>query len=152
MTEFESEALIRWLAGPPAGVPRLTVGSGSLIPSLPLSVDAGAAHPLATSPGELLAGAIGTMFAWFAAEELLEGGTRARELLAEVILTVSERDQGVRSFVLSGIVVRLRGRVPDIDQERLDAVAQEAADSCLDTLGLRTDGLTLTAEAMLEGG
>jgi hypothetical protein len=59
MTALEQEATIRWLNHPPKGTPRLTVGSASLTPSLPLNVDRHATHPLATSPGELLAGVIG---------------------------------------------------------------------------------------------
>jgi hypothetical protein len=148
MTGFECEATIRWLASPPEGVPRMTVGSGSLH-SLPLGVDPDAPHPLATSPGELLAGAIGTILAWFAAQELVEQGTHARELIAEVTLTVS--DGGVRNRALSGIACTLLGRVPRIDQERLEAVAKLGMSRCLETLRVRTEDLAVSVEAVLEG-
>jgi organic hydroperoxide reductase OsmC/OhrA len=150
MTAFEREATIRWLTKPPEGLPRMSVGSGSLH-SLLLSVDPEAAHPLATSPAELLAGAIGTIFAWFAAQELVNGGTQARELIADVTLTVSDNDAGVTNLAMSGIVCRLLGRVPQIRQERLDEVAKAAMSRCVETIGLRTDGLAVMVEAVLEG-
>jgi hypothetical protein len=128
----------------------MTVGSGSLH-SLPLSLDPDAAHPLATSPAELLAGTIGAVFAWFAAEELMREGTRARELIADVSLTVSAHGGGVTNLALSGIACRLLGRVPQIGQERLNAVAKLAMSRCVDTLGLRPEGLAVTVEAVLEG-
>ena len=86
MTDLKREATIRWLDHPPGGTPRMTVGSESLTPSLPLSVDRHAAHPLAASPGELLAGAIGATFAWLTAERLLSEGTQARAVQIEQLL------------------------------------------------------------------
>jgi organic hydroperoxide reductase OsmC/OhrA len=150
MSGFEREATIRWLGSPPEGVPRMTVGSGSLH-SLPLSLDPDAAHPLATSPAELLAGAIGAIFAWFAVQELVAGGAHARELIADVSLTVSAHTGEVTSPSLSGIACKLLGRVPHIGQERLDAVAKVAMRRCVETLGLRPEGLAVTVEAVLEG-
>jgi organic hydroperoxide reductase OsmC/OhrA len=149
MPVFEREATIRWLTNPPEGVARMTVGSGSLH-SLPLSLDPAATHPLATSPAELFAGAIGTIFAWFAAQELVDAGTHARELTAGVTITVSGDGGGPREFALSEIAISLVGRVPGIDQGRLHAVAQLAMSRCLKTMGLRVEGLAIAVEALLE--
>jgi organic hydroperoxide reductase OsmC/OhrA len=150
MTSFERQATIRWLADPPEGVPRLSVGSGSL--AIPLSVQGEDAHPLAASPAELLAGAIGSIFAWFTASELVDAGTQAHELVADVNLTVSDDGAGATSPALSAIASTLSGRVPGIDQERLQAVARVGMSRCLETLVLRTERLTVTVEATLEGG
>ena len=42
--------------------------------------------------------------------------------------------------------------MPGIDQERLQAVARVGMSRCLETLGLRTERLTVTVEATLEEG
>jgi hypothetical protein len=149
MTAFEWEATIKWLTNPPEGLPRMTVGSGSVV--LPLSLDPAATHPLATSPAELLAGAIGSIFAWFAARQLMDDGTQAHELTAEVTLTVSDDPGGVTDLALSSLACKLLGRVPQIGQERLEAVAKLAMSQCVESLGLRTERLAVTVEAILEG-
>jgi organic hydroperoxide reductase OsmC/OhrA len=146
---FERQATIRWMSSPPDGVPRMTVGSGSLH-SVPLSLDPNAIHPLATSPGELLAGAIGAVFAWFVAQELVKQGSHARQLTAEV--SVSCDDGGELSeLTVSAIACKLLGRVPNIGQERLAAIAEAALGRCIKTLGLRREALAVTVETMLEG-
>jgi organic hydroperoxide reductase OsmC/OhrA len=127
----------------------MTVGSGSV--SLPLSVDPDATHPLATSPAELLAGAIGSIFAWFAARELMDEGTQAHELVVDVTLTVSEDLGGVTDLALSRLACKLLGRVPYVDEERLQAVAKLAMSRCVETVALRTDRVEVTVEAILEG-
>jgi organic hydroperoxide reductase OsmC/OhrA len=149
MTALEREATIRWLTNPPEGQPRMTVGSGSV--SFPLSVDPNATHPLATSPAELLAGAIGSIFAWFAAKELMDWGTQAHELVVDVTLTVSEELGGVTDLALSRLACKLLGRVPNVDEKRLEAVAKLAMSRCFETLALRTDRVEVTVEAILEG-
>jgi hypothetical protein len=150
MADVESEARIRWLNSPPEGMPRMTVGSGLLVPALPLSVDPDAANPVATSPGELLAGAIGTIFAWLVARELVQQGTGATELSAYVTLTASDGDGDLSKVALTGIIFRLVGRVPGIAREQLEAIATQGMRRCVDTLGLRTERLAITVEAVLE--
>jgi organic hydroperoxide reductase OsmC/OhrA len=150
MTVIEREATIRWLSNPPQGVPHMTVGSGSLH-SLPLSMDPDASHPLATSPAELLAGAIGAIFAWFVAQELVNEGAHPRQLTTLVTLTMSDHVGGTTNLALTGMVCKLLGRVPQIGQERLDAVVKVGMSRCVESLGLRPEGLTTTVEAVLEG-
>jgi hypothetical protein len=57
MAGLKREATIRWLGHPPDSAPRLTVGGHSIAPLLSLNVDPDVTDPLATLPGELLAGA-----------------------------------------------------------------------------------------------
>ena len=151
-TVVEREATVRWLtrAHPPEGVPRLTVGSES-IAALPLSVDRGATHPLATTPGELFAGAVGSVFAWLAAEELAAEGTQARELVVYVTLTLTGESDDATDLALSAITCQLLGRISNVSQERLDAVAQAAMARCIEMLDLRPDAIAVTVEASLEG-
>jgi hypothetical protein len=89
MTALKREATIRWLGNPPDSAPRLIVGSHSMAPLMSLSVDPETTDPLATLPGELLAGAIGSVFTWFVAQQLVKEGTQARELVSYVTLTLS---------------------------------------------------------------
>jgi hypothetical protein len=150
LTVLEREATIRWLGNPPSGVPRLSVGSES-VTAWPLDVNPDAVHPLATSPGELLAGAVGGVFAWLAAEELLKEGTPARELIAYVTLTISNESDDPMDLALSGIACELVGRVPSLNREQLAAAAQAAMARCIAALGMRPGGLTVSVEATLEG-
>jgi organic hydroperoxide reductase OsmC/OhrA len=147
---MEREATIRWLGNPPSGVPRLSVGSQSL-EALPLDVNPEAVHPLATSPGELLAGAIGSVFAWLTAEELVKDGVPARELIAYLTLTISDDSDEPMDLALSGIACQLVGRVPGLDRERLQAAAQTAMTRCMTALGMRSDVVAVSVEATLAG-
>jgi organic hydroperoxide reductase OsmC/OhrA len=150
MAEIRREATIRWLDHPPEGTPRLTVGSESLTPSLPLSVDRHATHPLAASPGELLAGAIGATFAWLTAERLMSEGTQARELTASVNLTMSGHAKDDADLALNAVACRVAARVPSVGQDHLQAVAGDAMRRCIEALGMHAERLQVTVEALLE--
>jgi organic hydroperoxide reductase OsmC/OhrA len=150
MTLLRRDATIRWLAHPPEGTPRLTVGSESITPSLPLNVDRDPAHPLAASPGELLAGAIGATFAWLTAEKLVSDGTQARELTASVTLTLTGESRDDTELSLSAVACHVAARVPGIDQQQLDAVANAAMSRCIEALGMHDERLEVTVAALLE--
>jgi organic hydroperoxide reductase OsmC/OhrA len=150
VTALQQEATIRWLGNPPSGVPRLSVGSESL-KAWPIDLTHDAEHPLATSPGELLAGAIGSVFAWLAAEELVRDGTPARELIAYTTLTVAGDSDDPMELALTAIACQLVGRVPDLDSDRFDAAAQAAIGRCLAALGMRSDTVAVSVAATLEG-
>lgn len=151
MTALKREATIRWLGNPPDSSPRLIVGSHSMAPLLSLNVDPDVTGPLATLPGELLAGAIGSVFTWFVAEQLVKEGTQARELVSYVTLTLSgEADDGTDA-ALSGINCRVSGRVAGVEETHLEVMAQAAMTQCIERLGMRTEGIGVTVEASLEG-
>jgi organic hydroperoxide reductase OsmC/OhrA len=150
MTVLKREATIRWLDHPPGGTPRLTVGSEALTPSLPLNVDRDAAHPLAASPGELLAGAIGATFAWLTAQKLMSQGTQARELTASVTLTMSDEAGDGADLALSAVACHVSARVPSIDQDQLEIVAGAAMARCIKALGMHAERIEVTVEVLLE--
>jgi len=151
MASLRREATIRWLGHPPDGSPRLIVGSHSMAPLLSLNVDPEVTDPLATLPGELLAGAIGSVFTWLVAEQLVKEGTQARELVSYLTLTLSgEADDGT-DVVLSGITCQMSGRVAGVQETHLEVVAQAAMTQCIQKLGMRTEGIPVTVEASLEG-
>jgi hypothetical protein len=135
MTALKREATIRWLGHPPDNAPRLSVGSHSIAPLLSLNVDPEARDPLATLPGELLAGAIGSVFTWLVAEQLVNEGARARELVSYVMLTVSGEAADATDAALSAITCRMSGRVAGVEETQLGMVAQAAMIQCLERLG-----------------
>jgi organic hydroperoxide reductase OsmC/OhrA len=151
MTGLKREATIRWLGNPPDNAPRLSVGSHSVAPLLSLDVDPDATDPLATLPGELLAGAVGSVFTWLVAEQLVRDGTQARELVSYVALTLSGGADDLTDVVLSGITCEMTGRVAGVQETHLEAVAQTAMTQCMQKLGMRTEGIDVTVEATLEG-
>jgi organic hydroperoxide reductase OsmC/OhrA len=151
MTALNREATIRWLGNPPDNSPRLIVGSHSMAPLLSLNVDPEAKGPLATLPGELLAGAIGSVFTWFVAEQLVKDGTQARELVSSVTLTLSSEADDGTDAALSGITCRISVRAAGVEQTHLETVAQTAMTQCMQRLGMRTEGIAVTVEASLEG-
>ena len=118
---------------------------------LSLNVDAEATDPLATLPGELLAGAIGSVFTWIVAEQLVMEATQARELISHVTLTLSGEAADATDATLGGITCRMSGRVAGVEETHLEAVAQAAMTQCLERLGMRTEGMGVTVEASLEG-
>jgi uncharacterized OsmC-like protein len=146
MTTVTRTATIRWLTHPPEGSPRLSVGSKS-ITALPLSVDREADEPLAASPIELLAGAIGSIFATFVSDALVKGSTQASELVIDVTLTMSVEGEDP---VLTGLACNLLARVARIDHEQLDAVARTAIARCIAVLNMRAEAITVSIETQLE--
>lgn len=151
MSALKREATIRWLGHPPDSAPRLSVGSHSIAPLLSLNVDPEATDPLATLPGELLAGAIGSVFTWLVAEQLVQEGTQARELVSYVTLTLSGEAEDLTDAVLSWITCQMSGRVAGVQETHLEVVAQAAMTQCMERLGMRTEGIGVTVEATLEG-
>lgn len=150
MTELKQEATIRWMHRPPEGVPRVILGSESF-PALPLDVDPHATHPFASSPGELLAAAIGSTFAWLSAEKLMKEGEQASELTASATLTLSGDAPDGTDMKLSAIACRLSGRVPGAEQRYVEDVTRAAMASCMETLGIRGASVAVTVEVSLEG-
>ena len=148
---LESNATIRWLTHPPEGVPRLTVGSRTLA-AVPLAIDRAAPHPLATSPGELMAGAVGSVFAWLLSEELVSMHTQAQELVIEVQITADEppgADHHRPAIQL--ITCRAEARAPALDGALLQTVSETVSARAIRALGLRED-LAVQVETTVVGG
>ncbi len=148
---LESNATIRWLTHPPEGIPRLSVGSRTFA-AVPMAIDRAATHPLSTSPGELMAGAYGSVFAWLLAEELVKLQAQAQELVVEVGLTGQDVvDDGLREPVLREIYCRAEVRLPGLEPERLRAVSEAVCARTRRVLGLRED-LDVRVRATVVGG
>jgi hypothetical protein len=118
---------------------------------LSLDVDPDATDPLAASPGELLAGAVGSVFTWLVAKRLVQEGTQAHELVSRVTLTLSGEADDLTDAVVSGITCQMSGRVAGVQETHLEVVAQAVMTQCMERLGMRTEGIDVTVEATLEG-
>jgi organic hydroperoxide reductase OsmC/OhrA len=148
----ESSASIRWLTHPPEGVPRLVVDSHTF-PAVPMSVNEAAPHPLATSPGELIAGAFGSVFAWMLAEGLMSEGTQALEIEVNTTLDAEVGSDGSADPALREVRCHAVVRFPGGDARRLQALCEAAMTRCARAVGLRdeielrVDSTAITAEA-----
>lgn len=148
---IESNATIRWLTHPPQGTPRLTVGSRTFS-AVPMAIDRAAAHPLETSPGELMAGAYGSAFAWLLAEKLMSINAQAQELVVDVGLTAQDvPTDDLPEPTLTGIHISAEVRLPGLEQEQLQAVSESVCARTRRVLGLRDD-LTVHVETTVVGG
>jgi organic hydroperoxide reductase OsmC/OhrA len=147
MTVLTRKALVRWLGHPPGGTARVTVGSGS-IPQVAFDMGRLPKDPLAAAPTELVAGAFGTVFCWRLAHQLVEHDTPANELVAELSVTLSGDGDAV---ALSTIECKLSGRVPNIVEQDLKSVAQDAIVECLRIFHMREEEIEVNVEAVLEG-
>jgi organic hydroperoxide reductase OsmC/OhrA len=128
------------------------VGSHSLRPSPRINPDLEVPHPLATSPGELFAGVIGVVFVKLIADELVRDATQARELVAQVGLTLTSETDAGSDLVLSAIACELEARVPGASEERLQAIAKSALVRCLKGFAMQSDLLSVTVTVSLLDG
>jgi hypothetical protein len=143
-------ATIRWLGHPPGGAPRLTVGSHSLIPAPTLNVDLALPDSTATSPGELLAGGFGIIFARAVAHQLVREETQASELVVQVAFVLSQDGPNLDP-ILRGIRCELEARVCGIDQAHLAQVGEQALRQSIGSLTMRADALSLSLAVSLVG-
>ena len=149
-TSLSRAATIRWLGHPPGGEPRLTVGSDSLTPAPTLDVDLAVPNPMATSPGELLAGGFGIIFAKVLADQLVRDQTQATELVVQVAFVLSRTGPDLDP-VLSEIRCELEARVAGIDHARLAQVGERAMLRSINGLAIRADAISISLDVSLVG-
>jgi organic hydroperoxide reductase OsmC/OhrA len=126
---------VRWLCNPPHGVARLRVESDAFT-ALPLSIHDGDPNPGETTPGELMAAAYSAFLATYLGQRLERDGVPARELVVDTSCRLSD-NPAARS--VEGFDIEVRGRVPELDDERFRTAAQAALAFCRDALGMRGD-------------
>jgi osmotically inducible protein OsmC len=96
-----------------------------------------------TSPEELLAAAHASCYCMALAHELAEAGTPPDRLEASATVDF-EPGEGVRSSH-----IEVRGRVPEIDQDRFEEAARAAGDGC-PISGALKGNVEITVDATLE--
>jgi hypothetical protein len=76
--------------------------------------------------------------ALFVAEDLVDDGTQAHELVVEATLTIAGEDPSdPGDLAVSGVTCHLRGRVPGTTAERFAQVGTNAMARCVRTLAIR---------------
>jgi hypothetical protein len=149
-TSLSRAATVRWMGHPPGGEPRLTVGSESITPAATLDVDLAVPNPMATSPGELLAGGFGIIFAKVLADQLLRDQTQATELVVQVAFVLSQTGPNLDP-VLSEIRCDLEARVAGIDKARLAQLGEQAMLRSIDGLAMRAEAISVSLTVSLAG-
>ncbi len=144
------EATVRWMGHPPGGEPRLTVGGHSLLPAPTLNVDLQVANPMSTSPGELLAGGFGVIFATVLANQLVREQTQASELVVGVAFILSQGGPGLDP-VLREIRCDLEARVAGIDLAQLSQLGEQAMRRSIDSLAMNADAISISLTISLVG-
>jgi hypothetical protein len=149
-TSLSRAATVRWMGHPPGGEPRLTVGSHSLTPAPTLDVDRAVPNPMATPPGELLAGGFGIIFAKVLADQLVRDQAQATELVVQVAFVLSQTGPDLDP-VLSEIRCHLEARVDGIDHARLAQVGERAMLRSIDGLAMRAEAISVSLTVSLVG-
>jgi osmotically inducible protein OsmC len=146
MAEFSRQANVTWQGDLAGGRGTLSLGTG-ILQDTPVSWRARTARgESATSPEELIAGAHASCYA-MAFSNVLAGAGHTPERLdvsAEVSAALSESGLKVEKSLL-----RVRGRVPGLDQSRFQDLARQGEAACPVSNALRGN-LAIEVEATLE--
>jgi len=98
-----------------------------------------------TNPEELIAAAHAGCFTMALAFQLDAAGHTAQQLDTQAIVSVERTDAGFR---ISGIELKLEGRVPGIDAKRFEELAQGAKANCPVSQALKALPITLSAKLL----
>ncbi|RLQ89063.1 OsmC family protein [Notoacmeibacter ruber] len=96
-----------------------------------------------TNPEELLAAAHAGCFAMQLSHMLAENGTPADKLQAESVVTVEQEGEG---FAVKSSKIILEGQVPGIEDDKFQALATKAKESCPLSKALSSIEITLDAK------
>jgi len=102
-----------------------------------------------TSPEELLAAAHAACFAMSLAGELSKAGSVPEHLDVRATVTLDEVEGGSHRIVASELLAR--ARVNEMDQERLERLAEVASEGCTMSALIEASA-KVTVNATLEGG
>jgi len=126
-----------------------TVSSGTSqqIRDLPVSWNARTADPEGlTSPEELLAAAHASCFSMAFSSDLAKAGFTAEQLDVNSTITFDKLDAG---WTVVSSKLTVRGRVPGVDQQTFQQVAEVARDGCPISRALKGN-VELSVEATLD--
>ena len=99
-----------------------------------------------TNPEELIAAAHAACYSMAFANTLAEKGYEPQSIETQATCTLASREGG--GFAITKMLLEVRGRVPDIDQELFQQVAEEADGGC-PVSNLLREGLEIEREATL---
>ena len=143
---IEQTAGVRWEGTIARGSGELRGGSGALDGQrVNLPTRMGQAHD-GTTPEEMIAAAHATCFTMALGSMLARDRTPPESLDCEAVCSLDETE-GQRRIV--SIELRVRGRVPELDQEGFERAAKQAEEGCVVTKALRGN-VEISSSAVLE--
>jgi osmotically inducible protein OsmC len=99
-----------------------------------------------TNPEELIAAAHAACYSMAFANTLAEKGYEPQSIETQATCTIASQEGG--GFAITQMLLKVRGRVPGIDQELFERIAEEADGGC-PVSNLLREGLKIKLEATL---
>jgi osmotically inducible protein OsmC len=148
MPRVQREANVTWEGNVARGSGAISAATGAF-DALPYSLATRIEKPDGnTSPEELLAAAHAACYAMSLASELTSAGSPPEHLSVHATVTLDEVEGGSHRIVASDLLAR--ARVKEVDQGKLDALAQAANEGCPFSALIAASGKVIV-NATLEG-
>ncbi|HEX9380485.1 MAG TPA: OsmC family peroxiredoxin [Gaiellaceae bacterium] len=149
MPRVQRSAGVTWEGNVARGNGTISAATGAF-EDLPYSLAARIERPDGkTSPEELVAAAHAACFAMSLAGELSKAGSVPEHLDVRATVTLDEVEGGSHRIVASELLAR--ARVNEMDQERLERLAEVASEGCTMSALIEASA-KVTVNATLEGG
>jgi len=141
-------AEVVWEGDLTSGAGMITYVSSGAVTRLPVSwASRTEAHQGRTSPEELLAAAHASCFSMAFSSRLAKNGTPPERLDVRSDVTFDKVGDG---WKVAASALRVRGRVPGIDEARFRELAEDAKENCPISAAIKGN-VELSVEATLEG-
>ncbi len=145
MAEFKRRAKVVWKGNLREGEGQITSESGAL-EDVGYSFSTRFEHEPGTNPEELIAAAHAACYSQAFANALDGKGYDPQSIETQATCTLIAQEGG--GFNIARMRLEVRGRVPDIDQELFEQIAEEADGHC-PVSNLLREGLEIELEATL---
>jgi osmotically inducible protein OsmC len=145
MAEFRRTAEAVWKGDLRGGNGRIASESG-VLDDVGYSFSTRFENEPGTNPEELIAAAHAGCFSMAFASTLAEKGHRPESIETHATCVLASRKGG--GFAITQMLLKVRGRVPDIDQVLFEQIAEEADGGC-PVSNLLREGLDIQLEATL---
>lgn len=127
MTEFVRKAGVIWNGDLRSGNGMISTESRVLYEQ-PYSYSTRFENTPGTNPEELIAAAHAACFSMAFASALAKNGFTAKQIETNAECTVQSKDGG--GWQINHMLLHARAQIPNIDNDRFQQLAKEAADSC----------------------
>lgn len=145
MAKFERRAEVVWKGSLRDGEGRITSESGAL-EGVGYSFSTRFEDEPGTNPEELIAAAHAACYSMAFANALAGKGYDPQSIETQATCTLASQEGG--GFKIARMELRVRGRVPDMDQQLFERIAEEADGKC-PVSNLLRGGLEIKLEATL---
>lgn len=146
MAHVERRAHVVWEGEVIRGGGNFTVGSGAM-EKFPITfVSRFERSDGKTSPEELIAAAHAGCYSMALSHALTESGNPPEQLMVDAVCAIDQVGEG---FKITTVNLEVRGRVPGLDANEFEVVAEQAEKACPVSNALR-DSVEITLKAHLE--